>query len=167
MGMQRPRASYGIALVLACSIAVGACGGDGAGTPQTTAPGEATTTMPERDDRPPTSLPDAVPPDAVSPPTVTGEVPAALLEPVVAEAAELAGVAPEDVVVVTGQEMVWSDGSLGCPEPGQVYTQAEVPGYWVVVEAGGAAYDYRLTAGGFFRLCTSPSPVPGGSSPTS
>jgi hypothetical protein len=31
---------------------------------------------------------------------------------------------------------VWNDGSLGCPEPGMMYTQALVNGYWLIIEAG-------------------------------
>jgi hypothetical protein len=37
--------------------------------------------------------------------------------------------------VVQAEAVTWPDGALGCPEPGIVYTQALVPGYWVVVEA--------------------------------
>ena len=67
------------------------------------------------------------------------------------------------VTVLTAQEMLWNDGALGCPEAGQTYTDAPVPGYWVVVGAAGAAYDYRLTSSGSYRLCTNPSSVPPGS----
>ena len=78
-----------------------------------------------------------------------------------------AGVDPADVTVITGQEMIWPDGSLGCAEPGGIYTQALVPGYWVIVEAGGAAYDYRLSDKGNFRLCESPFGGPGTTVPSS
>ncbi|WP_418605475.1 hypothetical protein [Georgenia sp. SUBG003] len=51
--------------------------------------------------------------------------------------------------------MTWNDGSLGCPEPGTVYTQALVDGYHVVLEAGGERYDYRVGGAADVRLCTS------------
>lgn len=166
--MKRTRRALAVMVVaLCCAILLAACGTERADTTTTTPGGEETTvtTMPDRSDRTPTSPPETVPPDLITFPPVTGEVPADLLEPVVADAAVRAGVAVADTTVITGQEMVWSDGSLGCPEPGVVYTQAQVPGYWVVVEAAGAAYDYRLKAAGSFRLCTSPGL--GGTSPTS
>ncbi len=92
---------------------------------------------------------------------VTGEVkPAALLAEIVADAALRSGVAEADIVVVRGESVTWSDGSLGCPQPGMNYTQALVPGYWVVLDADGTEYDYRASARGFFTLCES-----GGSPP--
>ena len=49
--------------------------------------------------------------------------------------------------------MTWPDGSLGCPQPGQVYTQALVDGYHVVLDADGDELDYRVGSGGSFNLC--------------
>jgi hypothetical protein len=84
---------------------------------------------------------------------VKGEVPQRLLDPILKEAAALANVAPEQLVIVRAESVVWNDGSLGCPEPGMEYTQALVNGYWVVVEAAGKKYDFRVGSGGSFRLC--------------
>ena len=50
----------------------------------------------------------------------------------------------------------WSDGSLGCPEPGMMYTQALVDGYQVIVEANGTQLDYRGSGPGQFRVCENP-----------
>jgi hypothetical protein len=122
--------------------------------------------VPDRSDRDLSNLPERVPIEDGGT-TVTGEVPPELLEPVVADAASRAGVDASAVAVITAQEMMWPDGSLGCAEPGGIYTQAVVPGYWVVVEAGGDAYDYRLDDRGFFKLCTSPLPGSGDSVPDS
>ncbi len=38
-------------------------------------------------------------------------------------------------------------------KPDEVYTQATVPGYWVVLDAAGQVLDYRATEQGAFRLC--------------
>jgi hypothetical protein len=58
--------------------------------------------------------------------------------------------------------VTFSDGSLDCPEPGMSYTQALVDGYQVEIEAGDETLDYRVGAGGSFRLCESDGPPGGG-----
>ncbi len=55
--------------------------------------------------------------------------------------------------LVRAESVTWPDGALGCPAPGITYTQALVPGYQVVFEADGGRWDYRVGAGGAFRLC--------------
>jgi hypothetical protein len=59
--------------------------------------------------------------------------------------------AGEQLVIVRAESVVWNDGSLGCPEPGMDYTQAPVKGYWVVINAAGQTYDFRVGRGGNFR----------------
>ncbi len=156
-----------LAAAVVAALAVAACGGDDADSAATSteAPVQGDTTIPDRADREPPSLPERVPTE--TDPTVTGEVPDEFLTPVIEDAATLAGVDPADVTVVTAQEVVWPDGSLGCAEPGVVYTQAQIQGYWVVVEVNGVGFDYRLNDGGAFRLCTNPFGGPGGTQPTS
>ena len=152
-----------IAVVLALLVALAACGGGDLGGP--TLAGEETTTTgnsgepPPTTDRPAPSLPpkETLPTVVTtSTPGVTGEVPDRFLDPVVADAAARAGVDESSVVVVTAAAVQWPDGSLGCPEPGVMYTQAVVDGSQIVVEAGGETYDYRLDGKGNFKLCESP-----------
>jgi hypothetical protein len=83
-------------------------------------------------------------------------LPTSVIEPVVAEVARLAGVTTDQVTVISAEEMTFSDGSLGCPVPGMVYTQALVDGYKIVAEAGGKTYDFR-GSGSTFRQCTNPT----------
>lgn len=84
---------------------------------------------------------------------VTGEVPADLLGEILADAIDRTGVLESEIEIARAEETTWPDGALGCPEPGQVYTQALVDGYQVVVEAGGERLDYRAAANGSFRVC--------------
>lgn len=113
-----------------------------------------------RDITEPADLPETIPRDQVQPPAaVVGEVPDELLTPVFEDAAVRSGVGRADLVVLRSQEVQWNDGSLGCAEPGQVYTQAIVPGYWVVIDAGGMLLDYRLNDKVFFTLCEFPLPT--------
>lgn len=81
-----------------------------------------------------------------------GAVPADVLDDVVTAAAAEAGVDPADVTLVSAEPVTWGDGSLGCPQPGMMYTQALVDGYQVVVKAGGEELDYRV-GNGQVRLC--------------
>ena len=81
------------------------------------------------------------------------QVPQAILEPVLNQAAALAKVSRDQLEIVRAEPAIWNDGSLGCPEPGMNYTQALVNGYWVVIKAGRQTYDFRLARGGNFRLC--------------
>jgi hypothetical protein len=98
--------------------------------------------------------PKMVPVDPIDPgPPVTGEAPIGLLEDIRADLAEKSGAALEAMVVIRDQAVTWSDGSLGCPQPGMMYTQALVPGYWVVLQVGEVEYDYHAAESGYFVLC--------------
>jgi hypothetical protein len=44
---------------------------------------------------------------------------------------------------------------LWAPEQDQAYIQVLIEGYWVVISAGDAMYDYRADGGGYFKLCGS------------
>jgi hypothetical protein len=82
-----------------------------------------------------------------------GDVPRELIEAVVADAQSRTGVDAAQITVVSARAVTWSDGSLGCPEPGQMYTQALVPGYQVVLRAGDEVLDYHAARQGAFELC--------------
>jgi hypothetical protein len=107
-----------------------------------------------------TPLTPTVPPTAAP---VTGEVPDELMDDILDEVVDRTGVAIAELEVVRAEFVTWDDGSLGCPEPDQAYTQALVDGYHVVVSAGGEELDFRATTAGNFVLCENPGPDrPGG-----
>jgi hypothetical protein len=85
-----------------------------------------------------------------------GLLPASITDPIVTDAATRLGVDAAAVTIVSAHAETFSDGSLGCPEPGFMYTQALVDGYQVVVEANGTQLDYRGSGPGQFRLCKNP-----------
>lgn len=97
-------------------------------------------------------MPEAIP-DTNALPLITGEVPEPLLEDVLADAAKRAGVNVDQLEVVRSQFVEWPDGSLGCPQPGELYIQMIVPGYWVEIDGPESRYDYRADDGGNFKLC--------------
>jgi len=90
---------------------------------------------------------------ATVPVVVPDAIPVAIFESVLAEAARLSGDPADEIATVRAEPAVWPDGSLGCPRPDEMYTQALVDGYWVVLEADGVPYDFRVRSDGTFKLC--------------
>ena len=79
-----------------------------------------------------TKIPERVPPtEAITP--VTGEVPTELLDTILKDLSERTGAALEKISVIQSQAIVWNDGSLGCPQPGVMYTQALVNALKVLI----------------------------------
>ena len=77
----------------------------------------------------------------------------AVVNAVRADAAMLAGVDPMSVVQRSIDEIVWTDGSLGCPQPGVMVTQALVPGWRIRLQAGRRDLDYHASRRGHWLLC--------------
>ncbi len=71
-----------------------------------------------------------------------------------------------DIHVQSAQAVTWNDGSLGCPQPGRMYTMALVPGYRIVLEAGGKTYSYHGAEGRSPQLCQNPRLPAGANDPT-
>lgn len=86
-------------------------------------------------------------------PSLAGADLQSLIRTVSDDAARRSGVDASRVRVLEAGAVTWSDGSLGCPEPDRMYTQALVPGFRIRVEAGGQQFDYHAGARGTWRLC--------------
>ena len=108
-----------LGLLLVVPVLVAACGG-------TTPPpnGEETAV----DTSPSSSPPSSAPPDVVR---------------AVEDLAATLGVTPEEVEVVSTEEVTWRDGSRGCAQPGMSYTQALVDGSRITLRSGGQTYEYH------------------------
>lgn len=111
----------------------------------------------------------APPPASPGAPAPRAPVGPVTLESVVAavraDAAQRFGLPASKIVVESAQPVVWPDGSLGCPEPDMVYTQALVPGFSIRLRADGRRLDYHASRRGFFVLCPEGrgmDPLPGG-----
>jgi hypothetical protein len=65
------------------------------------------------------------------------------------------GVSVEEVEVLDVEEVTWPDGSLGCPQPGQMYTQALVEGHRIVLEHDDRVYLYHSGGDVLPFLCES------------
>ncbi len=81
------------------------------------------------------------------------------------DAAKRSGLAPAQLQLVSAESVTWADGSLGCPRPGMLYTQALVPGYRVKLKVGNEVLDYHAAERGGLVLCPpgqSQEPAPDG-----
>jgi len=90
---------------------------------------------------------------------VTGEVPGDLIDKIYADLEQRSGGQRSEFTLSRAEFVQWNDGSLGCPEPGQVYPQVITSGYRVMIEYHDQSYDYRATDKGFFKLCPGFSPT--------
>jgi hypothetical protein len=87
--------------------------------------------------------------DSVAPvqvPAATNvSLPRGLLDALTADASKRTGVAADQVTVASAEKVTWTDGALGCPQPGRMYTQSLVPGYRVFVRAGDRTLLYHTS----------------------
>jgi len=117
------------------ALVIAACGvGDPAGTDTTAAATNSTTTT-----------------STTVPPEHSHAVARAM--------ADLAGrleIDTDQIELVTEEPVTWSDGSIGCPEPGMSYTQALVEGYRIVLAVDDTEYRYHGATGGDPFLCERP-----------
>jgi hypothetical protein len=120
--------------------------------PATTEPGE---TPPEGGK----GLEQVETPEAGAPEQSSGETPPALFDLVLDDLLARSGGDRAAVEVLKSEAVVWSDGSLGCPQPGMMYTQATVSGYQVILALRDQMYDYHLSERGTFVLCENPLPA--------
>lgn len=70
-----------------------------------------------------------------------------------ADAAQRSGLDASRLVVQPAESVTWSDGSMGCPQPGRMYTQALVPGWRVRIQAGDQTLHYHASRGGNWIFC--------------
>jgi hypothetical protein len=87
-----------------------------------------------------------------------------IIDAAIADAVARLAVSADDIEVVSALRVTWPDGSLGCPEPDMQYTQALVPGWRILLRAGGRTLDYHAAANGHVNLCPpeqATEPMPG------
>jgi hypothetical protein len=106
--------------------------------------------------------PSASPRDATTP-SPTDEIPigdpdlAATVELAAADLATRLQIDRSVIELVGAERVTWSDGSLGCPRPGEMYTQALIQGSKVILGTDGRTriYIYHAGADGRPFLCPS------------
>jgi len=95
------------------------------------------------------------------PPTDDAKTGAAGLTERVAKAL---GLEPAALTLISATSVTWSDGCLGCPQPGEQCLQVLTPGQQVIYQGPGAQrYDVRTGQGDHFIICqatTKSEPAP-------
>ncbi len=156
--MHRRTRTWSASAALALGLVLGGCATSSPEEPMTTASPEPVPTVPGKT---PPVHPTVLP--GTSRPTPTDSEPAdarglpGVQEAIGAEA-QRQGVAPEQVAVITYAEVTWSDGSIGCPQPGMMYTQALVPGRHLELAVNGDVASYHAAADHGFSYCADPQP---------
>ena len=91
---------------------------------------------------------------------------AGMVEPTrsaLADAARRTGLPAAQITLLSAEAVTWSDGSLGCPQLGMMYTQALVPGLRIRIRTGTETLDYHASERGALVLCPpgrSVDPIP-------
>jgi hypothetical protein len=104
---------------------------------------------------PPKRIPESVevPVAPAGEPVTTASMPREVRRAVVADAARRFKVPESAVVLTRAERLTWSDGSLGCPEPGQTYVQMLVPGFRVVAKTREGELTYNTDTRGNAKTC--------------
>lgn len=126
--------------------------------PETTVASETTTTTIPGEDSvvPSTTLRRGDPVEPDSPPGNLEEA----TDQAIADLVTRTGASPDDIEVQVAETVTWNDGSLGCPEPGKMYTQALVPGLQVVLLLDDVEYSYHAADGRALFYCAVPADRP-------
>ena len=137
-------------------MAVVACGADPvtstdpAASPTTTTvhdvtttalPVAPTTTAPST--TAPSTAPEAPMTSADDSPISSEVIAGTMVQTAIDDLVDRTGADRSDIQVVNVEEVDWPDGSIGCPQPGMVYTQAIVNGSRIVLRHDGTDYAYH------------------------
>lgn len=83
---------------------------------------------------------------------------AELVEQAKADLAVRLSVTVDQITLVDAKAVTWSDSSLGCPKPGMAYMEVLIPGFLILLDVDGRAYEYHAGGDGHVFLCASPIP---------
>jgi hypothetical protein len=81
-----------------------------------------------------------------------------LIEKAKEDLAQRLSVPASQINLIEAKKVFWPDASLGCPQPGIAYTQVEVPGYRIMLEAGGNEFEYHTNIHNSVFYCENPNP---------
>jgi hypothetical protein len=132
---------YWMPILAALSLVLTACGEVGQSATTSTASAPSTAPSTTESDRTPTTL------EVVS-----------IADRSRDDLAERHGASPDAIEVLEVERVTWRDGSLGCPEPDKIYSQALVEGWRVTLRLREVTYEYHASLEGEPFLCEEPDP---------
>lgn len=81
-----------------------------------------------------------------------------LIEKAKANLAQRLSISVNEINLMEAIPVTWPDASLGCPQEGMMYAQVLTPGYLILLERGGATFEYHASSGNTIVACENPSP---------
>ncbi len=91
--------------------------------------------------------------------TPTNSALQSLIDKAIADLAQRLSIPAAQISLVDAISIVWPDSSLGCPQPGTVYTQISTSGSLIHLEAGGKVYEYHGDFNEQIILCEIPETI--------
>lgn len=85
-----------------------------------------------------------------------------LIGEAIQDLAQRLGIEEDQIIVLEAKEVVWSNGSLGCPQPGMVYADVLTPGYLIRLSANNLVFEYHASRGTQLIYCPNPQPPASG-----
>ena len=147
----KPSLTFTIGALL-LSLLVSACGG---AAPEESFISEPEVSVPEPANTHPPSTPEISELEQESVDS-TNPMPRELAEKAKEDLAQRLSIPLTQIDLVEAKKVVWTDASLGCPQPGIVYAQVLTPGFFVQLEAQGQEYEYHIDMDQIVILCDFP-----------
>lgn len=134
-------------LIISLSLVLFTC--SACGDPQDSSPGPSATTNPVLNPSTDTVPIEVDMTTGSPPPAADGAMtPQEQIANAQEDLANRLGLDATEVNVITSGPVTWRSGALGCPKPGMNYTQALVPGFRIILQAGQDTYHYHAKSGG-------------------
>ena len=81
-----------------------------------------------------------------------------LVEAAKADLAQRLSISASDILVAEAKEVVWPDGSFGCPQPDMLYAQVLTPGYLIKLQYDVRDFEYHAGKDRSLTYCKNPLP---------
>ena len=81
-----------------------------------------------------------------------------LIEQAKEDLAQRLSTSATEITVVDARDVVWSNSSLGCPQPGMLYAEVLTPGYLILLNANRQDYEYHAGKSSDAFYCERPDP---------
>jgi len=62
------------------------------------------------------------------------------------------------IQLVEARDVIWTDSSLGCPQPGMAYADVLTSGYLILLNVNGQSYEYHAGKNSNVFHCSDPLP---------